>query len=161
VRTNGSMQSRSILRTDIAEIFTSAHQGVMIAENRHKSRVIVADDHAAYRTCLIQVLQMIEELDIVAHAEDGCQAVDLTMQLHPDLVLMDVNMPRMNGIEATRKITGALPDVRVIGLSMHSESAIVSEQMRAAGAIGYLTKDGPVEELLASIQHYLTIIPQR
>jgi len=122
---------------------------------------MVVDDHPAFRNSLIRVLQEVGELDVIACAEDGWQAVDLTMRLHPDLVLMDVHMPRMNGIEATRRIAGALPDVRVIGLSMDSEHAVASEQMRAAGAIAYLPKDGPVEELLAAIQYQLIQIRQR
>jgi DNA-binding NarL/FixJ family response regulator len=79
------------------------------------------------------------------------------MQLHPDMIIMDVNMPVLNGIEATRMIAEALPETRVIGLSMHSEGGI-AEQMRAAGAINRFLKDGPVEELLAAIQSQLDLI---
>jgi len=146
------MRSRQEVQTAIAEKASPKQKVATLIGGRNKSRIIVADDHPVFRNCLIQVLKEIENLDVIACAEDGRQAVDLTMRLHPDLVLMDVNMPRMNGIEATRKIAGALPDVRVIGLSMDSENAIVSEQMRAAGAIGYFPKDGPIEELLDAIQ---------
>jgi DNA-binding NarL/FixJ family response regulator len=125
--------------------------------NRLRSRIMVADDHPAFRTSLIQVLHKIEELDVIACAEDGYQAVELTTQLHPDLILMDVNMPRMNGIEATSRIIKLFPDMQIIGLSMDSEDSIVSEQMRAAGAIGYYPKYGPVERLLTVIQYQLNL----
>ena len=119
---------------------------------------MVVDDHPEFRSSLVQLLHKIEELDVIACAEDGWQAVKLTTQLHPDLILMDVNMPRMNGIEATRMITKAFPDMHIIGLSMDSESSIVSEQMQAAGAIGYFPKYGTVERLLAAINFQLCLI---
>jgi DNA-binding NarL/FixJ family response regulator len=129
--------------------------------NKQRSRIMVADDHLAFRTSLIQVLHKIEELDVIACAEDGWQAVEMTVQLHPDLILMDVNMPRMNGIEATRRIIESFPDMHIIGLSMDSEDSIVSEQMRAAGAIGYYPKYGPVERLLTAIRFQLDLIQKR
>jgi DNA-binding NarL/FixJ family response regulator len=114
-------------------------------------RILVADDHTVYRKCLIRLLHEWPGLDVVGDAEDGLQAVELAMLLHPDVVLMDVDMPRMNGIEATRQIVKALPEVRVIGLSMGNHEDIVA-QMLAAGAVFYFMKDGPMEQLLAALQ---------
>ena len=120
---------------------------------------MVVDDHPTFRKCLIRVLREIEELDISC-AADGWQAVVLATRFHPDVVIMDVNMPVMNGIEATRTIAEALPGVRVIGLSMDSELETANE-MRAAGAIDHFVKDGPVEELLTLIQSQLDLIRQQ
>jgi DNA-binding NarL/FixJ family response regulator len=116
-----------------------------------RRRILIADDHAIFRECLARLLQGSPELDIVGNAEDGQKAVELATLLHPDVVLMDVDMPLMNGIEATRQITLTLPHIRVIGLSMHNHDDIAA-QMLSAGAIRYLMKGGPVEELLAAIQ---------
>jgi DNA-binding NarL/FixJ family response regulator len=114
-------------------------------------RILVADDHTVYRECLIRLLHELPGLKVVGDAEDGLQAVELATLLNPDVVLMDVDMPLMNGIEATRKIAKALPAVRIIGLSMHDHEDIVA-QMLSAGAVCYFMKDGPMEQLLAALQ---------
>jgi DNA-binding NarL/FixJ family response regulator len=150
------MQSRLPEQTCIFDLAVPEIRSATSAGGR-KPRMMVVDDHPAFRNCLIQVLQEVEGLDIVASAGDGWQAVVLATQLRPDIVLMDVNMPVLNGIEATRMIAQALPETRVIGLSMHVEDG-TSEMMRAAGAVDHLVKDGPVEELLAAIQCQLALI---
>jgi DNA-binding NarL/FixJ family response regulator len=116
-----------------------------------KRRILVADDHAIFRECLIKLLQDSPGLDVIGDAADGRQAVELAILLRPDIILMDVDMPNMNGIEATRAIAASLPQVRVIGLSMHDQQSMEA-QMRAAGAEAYFVKDGPIEELLATIK---------
>jgi DNA-binding NarL/FixJ family response regulator len=153
---DSSMQNRLPEETCIFDLAVPEIQSATSA-GRRKPRLMVVDDHSAFRNCLIQVLREVEGLDIVAIAGDGWQAVVLATQLYPDIVLMDVNMPVLNGIEATKMIAEALPETRVIGLSMHSEDG-TSEKMRAAGAVDHLLKDGPVEELLASIQSQLALI---
>ena len=91
------------------------------------------------------------DVEVVAEASDGEAAVDLALRTRPDVIIMDVTMPRLNGIEATRKITAILPEVRVIGLSMHEE-ADMAEAMRRAGAVEYFPKDGLAEQLIAAIR---------
>jgi DNA-binding NarL/FixJ family response regulator len=89
---------------------------------------------------------------VAGEAEDGQKAVEYAKLLHPDVMLMDVNMPRMNGIEATRIIHRDLPEIRFVGLSMH-DSLDAGRAMLEAGAVSYLPKDSPVEDLLAAIQN--------
>jgi DNA-binding NarL/FixJ family response regulator len=115
-----------------------------------RRRIIVADDHKIFRECLTRILGEVSGFDVIAIAWDGRQAVDLALKLHPDIVIMDVSMPHMNGIEATRIITNALPEIRVFGLSMHDEQEIEA-QMIAAGASGFYPKDGPVEKLITAL----------
>ena len=90
-------------------------------------------------------------MKLVGEAGDGEEAVALALEGHPDVVLMDVTMPRLDGLEATRRITAAMPDVRVIGLSMHEEEDM-ARALREAGAAAYLSKGGSWEALLAAIR---------
>ncbi len=111
-------------------------------------RVLLADDHAIVRQTLARLLNVEPDFAVVGEASDGGEAVSLVRQLQPDIVLMDVNLPDMNGIQATRAIHAECPRVRVIGLSMY-EDAEHANAMRAAGAVAYLQKTAPVETLLA------------
>ncbi len=113
--------------------------------------VIIADDHAVMRQGLASLLENQPEICVVAEAANGQEAVDLALKLHPDVVLMDVSMPVLNGLEATRRITSEAPDIHVIGLSMHSSDG-VREGMMKAGAQGYLLKDRPASELISAIK---------
>jgi CheY-like chemotaxis protein/anti-sigma regulatory factor (Ser/Thr protein kinase) len=114
-------------------------------------RVLLADDHATMREGLARLLGEERDIEVVGQAADGQEAVRLAATLHPDVVLMDVSMPGLNGIEATRAIHDDSPDVRVIGLSMFEE-AERAQAMRDAGADLYLTKSGPAADLLAAIR---------
>jgi len=114
-------------------------------------RVLVADDHTVVRKGLVELLRKEPSLAVVGEAADGRQALDLARLLNPDVVLMDVSMPVMSGIDATRVLLAEMPSVRVIGLSMHAQ-ADMAAQMRAAGAVRYLVKDGPMEDLLKAIR---------
>lgn len=118
---------------------------------RRKIRVLLADDHRVLRRTLMSLLAEEQDLEIVGEASDGVEAVELAGQCQPDVILMDITMPRLNGIEATRQITAAWPQVQVIGLSMHEEEAVAT-QMRQAGATAYLTKGGSPDQLLAMIR---------
>ena len=114
-------------------------------------RVLVADDHQILRKGMVILLQEHLDLEIVGEASDGREAVRLADELRPDVIIMDVSMPHLSGIEATRQIVAQMPDVVVIGMSMHEEEAMASA-MRSAGAALYLTKGGPSDALLAAIR---------
>lgn len=114
-------------------------------------RILVADDHAAARKALVQILTLVQDFEVLGEAVDGLDAVEKTRTLKPDVILMDVGMPGLNGIDATRAIMGEFPEVKVIGLSMHS-SEEMQDQMILAGAVSYLQKLRPVEELFATIR---------
>jgi two-component system response regulator DegU len=114
-------------------------------------RVLVVDDHAVLRQGLIELLQKESFIDVVGQAGDGLQAIDEARRLRPDAIVMDISMPRMNGIEATRIIVAEMPTVRVVGLSMHDRSDM-ARAMRDVGAVAYVAKDSPVEEIIAGIR---------
>jgi len=116
-----------------------------------KIRLLLAEDHTILRQGLAQILEQESDLEIVGEAENGEQAVRLATQVLPDVVLMDMSMPIMNGIEAAREIHRGLPDVRIIGLSMHEDEEQI-EAMLAAGASFYLCKTGPTQDLIQTIR---------
>jgi DNA-binding NarL/FixJ family response regulator len=119
-----------------------------------KIKVLLADDHAMMRGGLRMLLEQNAELAVVGEAEDGRETVRLVKKLSPDVVVMDIAMPDMNGIEATRQIVADHPGVKVIALSMHSDRHFVSEMLKA-GATAYLLKQCAVDELLAAIKTVL------
>jgi DNA-binding NarL/FixJ family response regulator len=110
--------------------------------------VLLVDDHTLVRQALGTMLQHEPDIEVAGQAADGNQAVELTRQLQPDVVLMDVHMPGMNGVQATRTIHAEFPGVCVIGLSMADRDQ-QAEAMRDAGAMDYVTKTAAAEELLA------------
>lgn len=114
-------------------------------------RIILADDHTILRHGLSKSFQHEEGFKVVGQAKDGRSTVELAKELSPDVIVMDIAMPDLNGVEATRQITRDCPDVKVIGLSMHSSNKYVREMFRA-GAKGYLLKDCPFEELAQAIR---------
>ena len=113
-------------------------------------RILLVDDHAVVRAGLRMLLGADPELQIVGEAENGAQALRLTDELAPDVVLMDISMPDMNGIEATRKIKGQNPNVVVLALTMHEDDQYFFE-MLAAGASGYVPKRAAPNDLLSAI----------
>ncbi|MBM4273362.1 MAG: response regulator transcription factor [Deltaproteobacteria bacterium] len=114
-------------------------------------KIIIADDHQIVRQGLRTLLEKEPDLEVVAEAEDGRKTVSLVEEMHPQVVIMDVNMPELNGIEATRQILTRHPGVKVIALSMHTDRRFVLNMMRA-GASGYLLKDCAFEELSQAIR---------
>ncbi|HEX2088254.1 MAG TPA: response regulator transcription factor [Solirubrobacteraceae bacterium] len=116
-------------------------------------RILIADDQALVRAGFRMILEVEEDLEIVGEASDGVQAVDLARDLEPDVVLMDIRMPEMDGIEATRLITSAGEDggPRVLMLTTFDLNEYVYEALRA-GASGFLLKDVPPEQLAAGIR---------
>ncbi|MHC4753848.1 MAG: response regulator [Planctomycetota bacterium] len=114
-------------------------------------RIIIADDHQITREGLVSLLEEQPDMHVVAQARDGRQAVSLAKKDNPDVVIMDVSMPELNGMEATRQIIYENKDAKVIALSMHSDSLFVAEMLKS-GASGYLLKDCAFEELANAIR---------
>src|SRR6202162_3937659 len=102
-----------------------------------RTRILLVDDHAVVRQGFKMILAAQPDMEIVGEAGNGREAVELAEQLRPDVVVMDVAMPELNGIEATRRLAASTPRTRVIALSMHKDSVYVREMLRA-GARGYL-----------------------
>jgi CheY-like chemotaxis protein len=113
-------------------------------------RVLFVDDHEIMRQGLVNLVSNQAGILVVGEASDGEQAVEKTLQLVPDVVVMDISMPRMDGLEATRRIKARLPQVKVIGLSMFDDAYIV-EKMTMAGADAFITKSASAAELLKVI----------
>jgi len=114
-------------------------------------RVLLVDDHAMVRQGLRSVLDGYSDLTIIAEAGDGEEAVALAKLLHPDLIVMDVNLPRLDGIEATRRIRTDRPDALIVGLSVNEAEHVVSA-MKAAGAAAFLTKESAADHLYETIE---------
>jgi DNA-binding NarL/FixJ family response regulator len=114
-------------------------------------RVLLAEDHRIVREGLRALLEKQDNIQVVAEAENGRQAFQLVRRLKPDIVIMDINMPELNGIDATRLILHEEPQMRVIALSMHSDRHFVDGMLRA-GVSGYLLKDCASEELVQCIK---------
>lgn len=119
-------------------------------KSRGRIGVLLADDHKLVREGIALLLLGHPRIEVLGHAGDGQEAVEEARRLQPDVVLMDVTMPRLNGIEATRTICQELPHVRVVGLSIHTD-AETERLMRAAGAVAYLPKDGDPDDLIEII----------
>ena len=113
-------------------------------------RVVLADDHTLFRAGLRALLEKLPDVQVVAEARDGYEAVHMVETHHPDLVLMDIAMPGLNGLEATRRLVKAFPAIRVLILSMHKSEEYVWQALRA-GAVGYLLKDAELAELALAL----------
>jgi DNA-binding NarL/FixJ family response regulator len=114
-------------------------------------RILLADDHAVVRQGFKMILSAQSDMEIVGEAGHGREAVELAEKLKPDVAVMDVAMPELNGIEATRRLAETSPHTRVLALSMHKDSVYVREILRA-GARGYLIKDAAASDLLAAVR---------
>lgn len=115
------------------------------------TKVLLVDDHALIREGLRSLLEKQPDVQVVGEAEDGRRAKELVAELSPDIVIMDVTMPRLGGIEATRQIVSEFPSVKVIALSIHSKRRFVAD-MLGAGAAGYILKECLFDELVQAIQ---------
>jgi DNA-binding NarL/FixJ family response regulator len=114
-------------------------------------RILIADDHAIVRHGLARSIKQEEDMELVGQATQGHQAVELARQLAPDVAVIDISMPDLNGIEATRQISHESTQTKIIGLSMHSATRYVREMLKA-GATGYLLKDCEFDELAEAIR---------
>ncbi len=114
-------------------------------------RVLLADDHPVIRKSLVELLGACSDMEVLSTASDGEEAIALSRELLPDVVIMDLNMPKLGGVDATRLITTEIPEIRVIGLSTHADGK-AGAAMRKAGAVAYLCKDCPPVKLIATIR---------
>jgi len=114
-------------------------------------RVLIVDDHAMFRSGLRALLEMEPGLKVVGEASNGRDAVRAAKDAAPDVVVMDVRLPDLNGIDTTRQILGVRPEVKVIGLSANTDERSIMEMMRA-GAAGYVAKDSAYEELVSAVR---------
>ena len=114
-------------------------------------RVLIADDHTMVRESLVRVLEAAGDVEVVAQAADGIEAVEKAELTRPDIVVTDLAMPRLGGLEVVRRLREKLPETRVLVLTMHQEDEYVLQAVRA-GASGYLVKDSAAEELLAAVR---------
>jgi two-component system, NarL family, response regulator LiaR len=114
-------------------------------------RILLADDHVMLRQGTAEILRKEADIEVVGEADDGQQAIDLTLQLRPDIVVMDVRMPVLSGIEATRRIREDMPEVQVLVLTAYDDDQYVFSLLQA-GASGYLLKTAPVYELVKAIR---------
>ncbi len=115
-----------------------------------KIKVLLADDHALVRAGLVKLLESMPDIEVLGEASDGLQLLELAHALHPDLVLMDIAMPGLNGLETTARLLKAAPNTKVIILSMHQDEQYVRHALRV-GTSGYLLKDSAPTELSLAI----------
>src|SRR5690242_15846079 len=116
-----------------------------------KIRILLADDHAVVRQGFRLILNQEPDIEVVGESGHGAEAVQLALQLRPTLTIMDIAMPQVNGVEATRRIIEAAPDARILILSMHKDAVYVRESLRA-GAKGYLLKESIDQDLLRAVR---------
>ena len=115
------------------------------------TRIIIADDHDLFVEGLSELLSRQPDIELSGQARDGLQVVEQTSLLKPDIVLMDIAMPRMNGIKASQQIRAKFPDVKILILSMHNNRELITESLKA-GANGYILKDCTSEELYEAVK---------
>ena len=116
-----------------------------------KTRVLIVDDHRAFRDGLKLVINHQADMEVVGEAEDGDKAIALTRELLPDVILMDVKMPVMDGAEATSRILAEMPAMKILALSIYDDDGFMTNMMRA-GALGYILKGCDSEELSGAIR---------
>lgn len=115
-----------------------------------KIRILLADDHTILRAGLKMMLNAQPDMEVVGEAQDGRQAIHEAQRLQPDVILMDITMPDMNGIEATRQVKKLLPDIKILILTMHEHDEYVFQALRA-GASGYMLKEAADTELITAL----------
>lgn len=113
-------------------------------------KILLVDDHPIFLDGMHAILDTNDDFIITGAANNGYEAIDLVNEQHPDIILMDVAMPELNGIEATKKIAQLYPDIKILALSIYSGKRFVKEMLEA-GAVGYLLKDNAPEKLVSAI----------
>jgi DNA-binding NarL/FixJ family response regulator len=115
-------------------------------------RVLIADDHTIVRESLVGVLEASGECHVVGQAADGIEAIEKALALRPDVAILDISMPRLNGIEVVHRLHAELPSTRTLVLTMHEEEEYVLQVVRA-GASGFLLKDSAISELISAVRN--------
>ncbi|MCM3760921.1 response regulator transcription factor [Alkalihalobacillus oceani] len=119
--------------------------------NEKKISIVLIDDHQLFREGVKRILAMEDEFEVVADGEDGSDALQLVKEYRPDVILMDINMPQMNGVEATRELVKAFPNVKVLVLSIHDDETYVTHVLKT-GASGYLLKEMDASALVEAVK---------
>ena len=117
-------------------------------------KIILADDHCLVRTGLQRLLDDIEHFTVIGEADNGVDAIALVAEKQPDVVILDINMPKLNGLETTERLHRDFPDVKILIISMHSDE-IFPQRLLKAGAHGYLTKDSGIQEIAHAISEVM------
>jgi len=120
-----------------------------------KIKIVIADDHKIMREGLKALIEKQPDMEVAAEAQDGLAVTKLARKLMPHVIIMDIGMPEMNGIDATRQVISENKDIKIIALSMHSDRRFVLEMLKA-GASGYLLKDSAFEELVTAVHTVMT-----
>jgi DNA-binding NarL/FixJ family response regulator len=123
-------------------------------------KVLVADDHRLFRAGLVRMLSADPRFDVVGEAKDGVEAIDLTLARKPDVVLMDLLMPEVNGVEAVKRLKRDAPDVHVVVVSVYADTRMIEEAM-ASGAMGSVTKDVTIDEVASRIMEVSVAKPSQ
>lgn len=114
-------------------------------------KIVIIDDHQLFREGVKRILDFEDTFEVVAEGDDGIEAVELYRKYEPDVILMDINMPNMNGVEATEELLKEYPDAKVIILSIHDDGAYVTHAMKT-GALGYMLKEMDADEIIEAIK---------
>lgn len=115
------------------------------------TRILIIDDHQLFREGVKRILELEKNFEVVAEGDDGEDAVNLVEQYNPDVVVMDINMPHMNGVEATAKLVEKFPEVKVLILSIHDDESYVTHALKT-GAMGYLLKEMDADSLIEAVR---------
>lgn len=121
-----------------------------------KIKVLITDDHLLIRQVLRKTINHQCDMNVIGEATDGVEAIKLAKQFAPDVILMDVNMPNMDGIAATKKIMAYKNHVRIIGLSLHNDISVKTSMLKA-GAVAYLTKSDDMEKICETIRRHTRV----
>ena len=150
VRKTQALKSAAKRSQPSEAVKSSVSAGSSLVQGK-KIRVLLADDHKFVREAISLFLQREDDIEVVAMASDGQMTVELASRYKPDVILMDVSLPVLDGVEATARIVAKLPGIKVIGLSMYDQ-ANVARKMRDAGAAAYLSKTKACDSLAATIR---------
>lgn len=123
----------------------------MVPVQVETTKIVLADDHQLFREGVKRIIELESDMEVIAECADGEEVITVCRNLLPDIVLMDINMPNVNGVEATQAVREHCPDTRVIVLSIHDDEAYVFETLRT-GASGYLLKDMEAEDLVEAVR---------
>ncbi|MFC0469955.1 response regulator [Halalkalibacter kiskunsagensis] len=123
----------------------------MSEDQNKKIKIVIIDDHQLFREGVKRILAMEPEFEIVADGQDGSQAIELVKIYRPDVILMDINMPQMNGVEATKELVTAFPKAKVLILSIHDDESYVTHVLKT-GASGYLLKEMDASALIEAVK---------